>query len=210
MVLCIGIDPSLNSTGICLVNYDPSIDEENGIHFGIIHSDKLTKKESKAEKKYQDIFKYYIIEGLPKNAAKLLEVDKFEYLKTIKFKSIVDTIKEIIKLAKYNYSYTSIYVCIEGISYGSTGQTKSVFDLAGLNYMIRMMLLNSFKDEINLIIAPPTHVKKFATAKGNAKKDEMIDAFKIAFPNIDLPKLDDIADAFFMKEMAKKDAKDNY
>jgi crossover junction endodeoxyribonuclease RuvC len=100
-----------------------------------------------------------------------------------------------------NAAAPNTYVVIEGISYGSTIKTSSVFDLAGLNYMIRTAMM---KFSSNLIIAPPSHVKKFATGSGNANKELMIETFKSIHPEFDIPKIDDIADAFFMSRLAQR------
>lgn len=205
-----GIDPSLNSTGICYSSYDPDENKEYDMKFGIIHCNKLTKKEKIAEEKYKEIFQYYVFEDIPKEIAKKLSPSEFEYAKTIKLRNLIYELKNIISKLLYNCNYNRIYICIEGISYGSTRTTKSIFDLAGLNYMIRFMLLELLKNQVTLIVSPPSNVKKFATGKGNANKEAMIESFKIAFPEIELPKIDDIGDAFFMKEIAKKVAKEEY
>ena len=69
------------------------------------------------------------------------------------------------------------------------------------------MIRNEFidKENITFFIAPPTHIKKFATGIGNCKKEQIIDLFKIVKKDIStiLPKVDDIADAYFMSLYAK-------
>lgn len=201
MDLCIGIDPSLNSTGICvfIVDNDTIIDTK----FYIIHSGKLSKKEIKAEEKHFDIFEYKVFDD-PTKTKETLDNPELELRKTYKARIICNEIKNILRTYMNNNTFLNIYACIEGISYGSTHGTKSIFDLAGLNYMIRNMLLNY--DEINLVIAPPTHVKKFATGMGNSNKEAMIGAFKIIYPDLELPKIDDICDAYFMAQMAMKNS----
>lgn len=59
-------------------------------------------------------------------------------------------------------------ICIEGFSYGSKG--KGVSFQYGLGYMIRDRL---FRKNIEYTDVTPSAVKKFATGKGNAKKDAM-------------------------------------
>lgn len=58
---------------------------------------------------------------------------------------------------------------IEGISYSSKGQ--STFELAGLNFFIRMYL---YQNGIKFEVTPPTSVKKFLTGTGNCKKNLML------------------------------------
>ena len=57
---------------------------------------------------------------------------------------------------------------------------------------------------VELIVGTPGEIKKFATGNGNANKDLILSCFKMIYPELDLPKLDDIADAYFMGMFAKK------
>ena len=115
--------------------------------------------------------------------------------------SCTNKIKEIIKEFTKDNPET-IQIVIEGISYGSVQRTKSIFDLAGLNYLVREKFIE--KEGINLTIAPPSEIKKFATGKGNANKEMMVNMFSYIFPNLQLPKIDDICDAYFMANYASK------
>ena len=101
-----------------------------------------------------------------------------------------------------NDEYFESFIVIEGISYGSSIRTKSVFDLAGLNYLIRYKLIKAF-DHSKFTIIPPSELKKFTTGKGNANKDTIVALFQLLYPNLSVPKLDDIADAYFMSNYAK-------
>lgn len=208
--LYIGIDPSINSTGVC-VRYVTD-DVEKYVNFYIIKSnthelkkdgtekDPLTKREHEAENKY-DNFKYLLYDKMHSSTEKGTSSEN-EFAKTISFMNICEQIENII-WDELDGCEEAI-VCIEGISYGSSVRTTSVFDLAGLNYMIRTMLLNNFT-HIQLKVAPPSHVKKFATGNGSADKDLMITVFDGCVPGMDIPKKDDIADAFFMSRMAQLD-----
>ena len=90
-----------------------------------------------------------------------------------------------------------IYVGMEGLSYGSSVRTRSIYELAGLNYLIRNELIT--KHMCKLYILPPTEVKKFATGIGNCSKDAVINVFSSIFPNLlKIPKIDDIADSWFI------------
>lgn len=60
-------------------------------------------------------------------------------------------------------------VTIEGFSYGSKG--KGVSTQYGLGWIIRYFLFERGYDYFEV---SPTAVKKFATGKGNTKKDEMV------------------------------------
>jgi crossover junction endodeoxyribonuclease RuvC len=87
-------------------------------------------------------------------------------------------------------------ICIEGFSYGSKG--KGVSFQYGLGWIIRHLLLDRGYEYIEV---PPTSVKKFATGKGNTKKDEMVLPIykKWGFEHSS----DNVRDAFVLAQMAK-------
>lgn len=76
---------------------------------------------------------------------------------------------EIINIAT---SYVIDKVNIEGLSFGSNGQ--STRDLGGLFFLIISNLRKNGFDEID-VISPKT-LKKISTGNGNASKDDMFDA----------------------------------
>lgn len=198
----VGIDPSVNSTGVSILVYD---DNNNKLEekFYIIKPDKLTKKENTAELKNLAVFSYILYEkmDITGNSNSENEVNKAK-----NFMSIVSEIKSIIMQTDFRYNrMNNIYICQEGISYGSSIKTKSIFDLAGLNFMIREMVIGLSKGfkPVYLIVATPGEIKKFATGNGNANKELILECFKNIYPNLDLPKMDDIADAYFMANYAK-------
>lgn len=194
----VGIDPSINSTGVSILTYieNKFINE----FFFIIKPDKLTKKEKSAEEKYIDKFEYILYNKLVSK-----EDDnntEFELAKTRNFINICNIIKGI--LQKYRLKYNGnvrFHICQEGISYGSITRTKSVFDLAGLNFMLRATVLSI--EDADLTIGTPGEIKKFASGNGNANKEIMIELFKACHKDFDLPKLDDISDAYWMSKFAK-------
>src|SRR5690606_34846410 len=86
-------------------------------------------------------------------------------------------------------------VLIEGFSFGSKG--KSVSIMYGVGWCFRMMLEN---EEFKWQEVPPTSVKKFASNKGNAKKEELVLPVykKWGFES----DVNDIVDAYIMARMA--------
>ena len=199
----VGIDPSINSSGI-YVRVESSIGELLEEKFYIIKGDKLSKKEDTAELKNLAVFSYVIYDKQNTTSGTNIENERN---KAINFISIVENIKKIIATTDFRYGkMNKIYVCQEGISYGSRIRTKSIFDLAGLNFMIRSMVIEMSKGfkPVELIVGTPGEIKKFATGNGNANKDLILSCFKMIYPELDLPKLDDIADAYFMGMFAKK------
>lgn len=193
-ILYVGIDPSINSTGITIARYENDVETE--IKFYIIKNGKLTKRESAANDSI-DNFEYIIYNKIDLTQFKD-DNHVFEYYKTKNMVEVVNTIYDLILNEVKKYS-AIVNVVIEGISYGSSIRTKSIFDLAGLNYMIRYKLITSDIQHLNLTIATPSNIKKYATGKGNANKESIMTIFKYIFPEMqNIPKLDDIADSYFM------------
>ena len=193
-ILYVGIDPSINSTGITIARYENNVEVE--IKFYIIKNGKLTKRESAANDSI-DNFEYIIYNKIDLTQFKD-DNHVFEYYKTKNMVEVVNTIYDLILNEVKKYT-SAVNVVIEGISYGSSVRTKSVFDLAGLNYMIRYKLITSDIQHLNLSIATPSNIKKYATGKGNANKESIMTIFKYIFPEMqNIPKLDDIADSYFM------------
>jgi crossover junction endodeoxyribonuclease RuvC len=87
-------------------------------------------------------------------------------------------------------------IAIEGFSYGSKG--KGVSFQYGLGWIIRHLLLERGYEYTEV---PPTSVKKFATGKGNTKKDEMVLPIykKWGFEHTS----DNVRDAFVLAQMVK-------
>ena len=196
----VGIDPSINSTGLtCLAYEDGELIREM---YYIIKPDKLTKRESQAEDENINRFMYILYQKPEYDKENNHEV---EYNKTIIFKEILDNIYEVIKKFIHQITYSGIYnlyVCQEGISYGSAQRTKSVFDLAGLNFLLRMMVVNNLRPTY-FLIATPSEIKKKTSGNGNCNKEMMINLFKNLKPDFNLPKIDDIADSFWMANYVK-------
>lgn len=208
--LFIGIDPSINSTGVVMRLCDPEL-RELSIKYYILKGDShevtkkggmpvspLSKKELAAQAKY-DCFNYVVYNKDPIQSG-VTSVEN-ELAKTHSFIALSKKLIRIIDDACEEFGNPEVYVVLEGISYGSTLKTTAIFDLAGLNYMLRWAV-SQFTD--NMIVAPPSHVKKFATGVGSAKKDLMVSAFKAIHPELELPKIDDVADAFFMSRLAQR------
>ena len=190
--LYVGIDPSINSTGVTI-----NIWENNSLFtevFYIIKGNKLTKKEQKVTE--DDDLSAVIYSTYEKIDIKdAVDSHELELIKTKNLLNIVNAISHIITVYSKHCDY--IYVGMEGLSYGSSVRTRSIYELAGLNYLIRNELMT--KHMCKLYILPPTEVKKFATVIGNCSKDAVINVFSSIFPNLlKIPKIDDIADSWFI------------
>lgn len=171
----IGIDPSINSTGVC-VNKN-----NKNVYYNIVS--KRTKKLEKFNSKYINILFY------EKNTDKSLNYNEKEVEKAKNILYICNFIKKIIKKHK------PAVVIMEGLSYGSNGQLG---DLGGLNFSIRMVLLEM---GVRFVIVPPTTWKKQQLGIAGAEKDIIVKAWKNIdknIANIDEIKLDDLADSYFL------------
>ena len=196
MNVFIGIDPSINSTGM-------TIRTDTGFcRFFIIKGDKLTKKEKNAQLNNYEIFEYCLYQK--ENVKDTNNAHERELAKAHNLSIIADTIYNIIEELLYQLRKTgtidSVTICMEGISYGSI-HSAAVMDLAGLNYLIRDRL-HHHTVVGTLLVTPPAEVKRFYTGSGNANKQLMISTFKGSFPDFDLPKIDDVCDSEGMAKYA--------
>ena len=196
MNVFIGIDPSINSTGM-------TIRTDTGFcRFFIIKGDKLTKKEKNAQLNNYEIFEYCLYQK--ENVKDTSNAHERELAKSHNLSTIADTIYNIIEELLQQFRKTStidsVTICMEGISYGSI-HSAAVMDLAGLNYLIRDRL-HHHTVVGTLLVTPPAEVKRFYTGSGNANKQLMISTFKGSFPDFDLPKIDDVCDSEGMAKYA--------
>lgn len=196
MNVFIGIDPSINSTGM-------TIRTDTGFcRFFIIKGDKLTKKEKNAQLNNYEIFEYCLYQK--ENVKDTNNAHERELAKSHNLSTIADTIYNIIEELLQQFrkigTVDSVTICMEGISYGSI-HSAAVMDLAGLNYLIRDRL-HHHTVVGTLLVTPPAEVKRFYTGSGNANKQLMISTFKGSFPDFDLPKIDDVCDSEGMAKYA--------
>lgn len=177
--MIIGIDPSINNTGVCVW------DNRNDRHIYYLISSKITKKMSELNNQYINLISYDKKDSKDK---------EYSIKEEIKFDNIYNISKNI-GLLLDKYMPTQVYM--EGVSYGSTGSAALV-DLSFLNACIRMELK---KRDIRFSIISPTSLKKFACANGQVEKDVIIDAWKRLDKNIsgvNNIKIDDLADSYFL------------
>lgn len=176
----IGIDPSLNSTGMTIMC---DLNTDNYIYNRMYAiKSKLTKKEKQILLDYNNKYindKNNIMNGFYFDAvtyehedANIYNKEKnkdshmFELVKTQNLINIVATLKDIILdninniIETYNNNenlnlYNIIcHVCIETNSFNSRQRSVSLIELCGLNFLIRNMLLSLYKqphkDNINI------------------------------------------------------------
>lgn len=189
----------MNSTGLCVRKFDGETFLKEDF-FILSPERKLTKKEKTAEESISNFeYVFYKCEDLKTYT---FNNHFLEYWKSYNMISCANAAKETIeRLIKDEPG--KIHIVMEGISYGSSIRTRSIFDLAGLNYLIREKFVE--KDNYTITIATPSEIKKFASGNGNCNKDMMITLFQMSHPEFEvLPKLDDISDAWFMSNYSRK------
>ena len=161
----IGIDFSLTSPAICVYKNN----EYLFISFFNDGGKNWKKSKSKSYKYHNELND--IIEIIPYTR----KIDDSNYRNEQKTKMvdalmivnlIIDKLKNIID--------DDVIIGLEGFSYGSI--SSSTLDLAMYNSFLRMKLIENFGSECLNIISP-TEGKKMLFGKGNAKKEDMIQAF---------------------------------
>ena len=209
MEIFIGIDQSINSTGVTVQCYERTQLVKE--HFYIIKANKLTKKEKKAEEDIEG-FEYILYNKWEKDNAK--DNNEFELHKLENNIHISDCIIDIIRQYVVN-GLDKLYVAMEGISFQSSGKTQSIIDLAGLSYLIRYRIYNYFiqnPDHLGCLkIFAPKEVKHFASGNGMCNKEVMVNLFKTNNQKFAIiPKLDDMADSYWICSYMKKLYYDEY
>ena len=161
----VGIDFSLTSPAICV--YKNS--EYLFISFFNDSGKDWRKSKSKSYKYHNELCN--IIEVIPYTR----KIDDSDYRNEQKTKMedalmivnlIIDKLKMVID--------DDVIIGVEGFSYGSI--SSSTLDLAMYNSFLRMKLIENFGSDVVNIVSP-TEGKKVLFGKGNAKKEDMIQAF---------------------------------
>lgn len=184
-MIFIGLDLSINSTGVCINDSDT-----NTCHYFIISP-------KDAKKTYPNItFVKY-------DKCKSSTDDSFIVRELKKSNNIFNIVKKIEDII-VKYKGDNTLCVLESISYGSSSSSV-LSDLSGLNYATRYMLMNN---GFNFNVVAPTQLKKFAVGNGSADKELMTHAWLTCQTTIkeeDIKKLkaDDIADAYFLSEFFK-------
>lgn len=177
MPTTIGIDQSLNSTGICV--------NENGTYTYYLITATATKRFIKAAESFQSL---HVI-PIPKTPSTKGIVHENNITEHIYI--IIKVIKEIFNRHKPDLVIT------ENIAFAANGR---VIDLAGLGHCIR---LTCREMNIPFLSIPPTTVKKQSVGLGSATKEMMILTWARIFPQFKPlcdHKVDDLADAYFICE----------
>lgn len=176
----IGLDISINSTGIAFIFEDIvklyQICPDVSTHSPSIKQITYKRDWRKTNYSYEDLAKV--------NSAHTLSV----------------TIAKLMKTLAQTYAIDKFDARIEGsiMSQGFKNKQSRVNDLTVFNSTVKLMLLkNDLVQSISVV--SPGALKKIATGKGTAKKEQIIRCFLSEFPEfVNAGKIDDIADAYYL------------
>lgn len=101
-------------------------------------------------------------------------------------------------------NYIIDYVAFEGYAFNAKGK---VFDIAESTMCTKLFF---YENEVSIRIYDPNSIKKFATGKGNAKKEQMDKVFdKDTFDHLPAGKSPrvDLVDAYFVAELLRMELK---
>ncbi|MBC8430056.1 MAG: hypothetical protein H8D92_01530 [Pelagibacteraceae bacterium] len=181
----IGIDYSLSSPGVCINTSEGEFIYEDCTFYYLTGT-----------KKYDNTFKDGSVKYV--GAGHKLYTSEPE-----RYSNIADWVIDIIKTQypPHHVSKKHPTIQIENYSYGSTGRVFHIAENLGLlKYKLKM------ECGWDYTLLPPSVIKKFATDKGNANKDLMLEAFE-KDTGANLPKIfdttskspiSDVADAYFI------------
>ena len=150
-----GIDYSITSPAIC-IHIGDIWDYSNCVfHFCVVSEKKHDILQEELKSNHQ-LNPHYI----PSKNEFKSDLERFDYISDV-------IMKPLLSFSKVDHVY------LEGYSFGSSGSL--VFNIAENTGILKYKLL---KNTIPYTTFAPSAIKKYATGKGNAKKELMEDAFE--------------------------------
>ena len=191
----IGIDYSLSSPGVCVNTSEGEFDYEDCTFYFLTNT-----------KKYDATF----CRPFVTNVRYIGTSHKPYTSEPERYSQIADWVVDIIK--SYGDATTGVNgikptIQIEDYSYGSTGRVFHIAENLGLlKYKLKM------ECGWDYTLLPPSVIKKFATDKGNANKELMLEAFEkdtgvnleVLFDTKSKSPISDVADAYFICKYQEK------
>ena len=189
----IGIDYSLSSPGVCVNTSEGEFKYEDCTFYFLTNT-----------KKYDTTFRENIAFG--KSAVEFIGSPHQLYTsEPERYNQISDWVIDIIN--SYVFWQEQPIIQIEDYSYGSTGRVFHIAENLGLlKYKLKM------ECGWDYTLLPPSVIKKFATDKGNANKELMLEAFEkdtgvnleVLFDTKSKSPITDVADAYFVCKYQEK------
>ena len=189
----IGIDYSLSSPGVCVNTSEGEFKYEDCTFYFLTNT-----------RKYNTTFKEKIAFGT--SAVEFVgSPHKLYTSEPERYNQISDWVIDIIN--SYVFWQEKPIIQIEDYSYGSTGRVFHIAENLGLlKYKLKM------ECGWDYTLLPPSVIKKFATDKGNANKELMLEAFEkdtgvnleLLFDTKSKSPITDVADAYFVCKYQEK------
>ena len=169
-MILIGIDLSINSTGVCILQQENKEWKLKEIYSLTRSDDSGEKIISKKSQPYQtlDILDEVNLDFMDKRKPPTIYHER-EKAKQITYEEIVGKITNFID-SRIKNKTEKIYTAMEGISFGSSG--NSLIDISMTTGILRKYLMEISED---FFVFSPGTVKKVLGNKGNAKKWELYD-----------------------------------
>lgn len=159
----LGLDISINGTGIVVISNDPDLCNENsipvnGTKYFILHASYVKGQRKKGLTEYtQFIWGDNTLTGQDKKSVDIHIRGGFVFN---------EAIKDL--LSKYNPTQ----ICIEGYAYAGKG---AIFDIAEFTGIVKYMVREHYGFNFtNLVAISPTALKKYIAKNGKADKDRMM------------------------------------
>jgi hypothetical protein len=166
MKVFIGIDLSLNSTGICII-------KENTVKVISIFKTENNIEKIFEKKDHFSLLKKCKDVKIILEAKKNISNEEYHVKERSKISSFIRLNELIINSIKEEITEET-YIGMEGMSFGSTG--NSLIDISMATGILRKDLINNLGGNTErFFVFSPTSIKKFA-GKGNFKKIDMFEA----------------------------------
>ena len=166
-ILYIGIDYSINSPAICILHDNIY----NWISYPVIAK---VKKEVQLQKDLMEIDKISLNVREPNVKSK--NYSNMAYDKIMKFIMMSNYLLGKIQDVIAKLDYDEIIIGFEGYSFGSSGGTNNIIDIAEATAIFKRDLIKTL-NPIKLNVYAPATVKKHA-GHGRLKKPELFEIFK--------------------------------
>ena len=156
-----GIDFSLNSAAFCVLDGDQS-------YLGSLYrsSDSIKKLMDKKDKSIKDLSNF---KNLDLNIIEKIQISgEYHEIERKKIETFLERANIFFGMMMKHLDKNS-YVFMEGISFGSTG--NSLIDISMATALLRERIMTIIPNE-NFYVFSPSSIKKYAL-KGNAKKNEL-------------------------------------
>jgi Holliday junction resolvasome RuvABC endonuclease subunit len=178
----IGIDFSILYPGVCISN------NFRDFKWVAVTNNRLTKKDNLLVDEINNIYKNIHITKLGERKKKTEEYYINERNKLDNYEYLINTLIHEIK--KHTTEVTDNIIAIEGISFGSKG--NSLVDISQATGILKSKLINQLTDSSNKIfVFSPSELKNSIGCSGNASKKDIFLKFKTD-PIIDKVKNSDL------------------